>query len=254
MSNAPDSTGENTSKSPPKQKQQKKKKKSTDKPAAAAAIYALAVVLLLLPVYEWLTNAWYFYVATSEYLVFFLHLPARLFALVGFVLMFYQFVLGMRLPIIEKVFNRATNLKRHRTLGKIAFVLILLHGVLLLAFDYFGTFGELMFDTYRVIGMIAIVLMILAVIPAWYFRPLKLSRKTWTTIHLGGYVVFPLGFLHGRALGAEFSTGTWTVNVLFSALFAIYCLLLAYRLYLAYTSMGQPQAKTARPAAAKAKG
>ena len=193
-------------------------------------IYAVALLLLALPVYEWLRNAYFFYTQTTEYLILTLYLPARLFALVGLVLMFYQFVLGIRIPAFERVFSRVTNLKRHKTLGKIGFVLILLHGLLLMTFDYVNA-GQLLFDVYRILGMSALTLLLIAVIAAWYFKPLKLSRKTWKGIHLLAYVVFPVGFIHGRGLGASFRSGTWTVNALFSALFAIYVLLVVFRLY-----------------------
>ncbi len=196
---------------------------------AAAVIYLIAAVLLLLPVYEWLTNSYYFFLESREYALLLLNLPARLFALVGFVLMFFQFVLGMRLPAFEKVFSRAVNLKRHRALGKAGFILILLHGLMFLLYDYLVT-GGLLFDPYRVVGMIALAVLIPAVIAAWHFKRLKLSRSTWRTLHLLAYVVFPLGFVHGRTLGVEFATGTWTVNALFSVLLAIYVLLLLYRL------------------------
>ncbi len=196
---------------------------------AAAVIYLIAAVLLLLPVFEWITNSYYFFLESREYALLLLNLPARLFALVGFVLMFYQFVLGMRLPVFEKVFSRAVNLKHHRTLGKAGFILILLHGLTFLLHDYLVA-GRLLFDPYRVVGMVALAFLTPAVIAAWHFKRLKLSRNTWRTLHLFAYVVFPLGFIHGRNLGAEFATGTWTVNALFSVLLAIYVLLLLYRL------------------------
>ena len=180
--------------------------------------------------YEWIGNAAFFYAETQDYTMLLLNLPSRLFALIGFVLMFYQFVLGIRVPILETVFSRATNLKRHRTLGKAGFVLILLHGVLMLGYDY-SIADQFIFDRYRIIGLVALGLLIVGVLAAWFFKPLKLSRKTWKTVHLLAYVAFPLGFIHGRALGTEFATGRWTVSALFNGLLAVYVLLLIYRLY-----------------------
>ena len=208
----------------------KNKKPNTDRPVAAIIIYALAVVFLALPIYEWLGNAWAVFAHGGDYPTMLLNLPARLFALVGFTLMFYQFVLGIRTPLFEKVFKRPVNLKRHRWLGKVGFVLILLHGLFLMLYDYLLA-GQLLFDTYRIYGMIALSLLIIAVIAAWFFKPLKLSRKVWKGIHLAAYIVFPLGFLHGRNLGTEFATGEWTVNALFNGLFAVFVLLVVYRLY-----------------------
>ncbi len=208
----------------------KAKKPNTDKPVAAAIIYALAILFLALPVYEWFSNAWVMFAHGGDYPTMLLNLPARLFALVGFTLMFYQFVLGIRTPLFEKVFKRPVNLKRHRRLGKVGFILILLHGLFLMLYDYLLA-GRLLFDTYRIYGMTALALLIIAVIAAWFFTPLKLSRKVWKSVHLLAYIVFPLGFLHGRNLGTEFATGEWTVNALFNGLFAVFVLLVIYQLY-----------------------
>ena len=219
----------NTTRTAP-ERADRRKSATAVKPIAASVVYGPAILFLALPLYEWIGNAAFFYTETRDFTMLLLNLPSRLFALIGFVLMFYQFVLGIRLPILETVFSRATNLKRHRTLGKAGFVLILLHGVLMLAYDY-SIADQLIFDRYRIIGMVALVLLIVGVLAAWFFKPLTLSRKTWKTVHLLAYVAFPLGFIHGRALGTEFATGRWTVSVLFNGLLAVYVLLLIYRLY-----------------------
>ena len=198
---------------------------------AAGVIYAVAVALVFLPVYEWVANAVPFYADPYDISTAVFNLPGRLLALVGFVLMFYQFVLGIRIPAFERVFKRATNLRRHQTLGKIGFVLILLHGVSMLAYDW-ALAGRFLFDTYRVIGMVALALLIVAVMAAWQYKALKLSRRVWKPVHMLGYVVFPLGFLHARTLGTELAT-SWAVNALFSTLFALYCVLVVYRIYTA---------------------
>ena len=212
--------------------------------AVAGVIYAVALVLVLLPVYEWVANAMPFYSDPYDLATGLFNLPGRVFVLVGFVLMFYQFVLGIRIPALERVFTRATNLRRHQTLGKIGFLLILLHGLFMLAYDR-ALVGRFLFDPYRVIGMVALVLLIVAVMAAWHYRALKLPRKVWKPVHMLAYVVFPLGFLHARTLGTELAT-SWVVNVLFSTLFVLYCVLVVYRIYIAVAGgagrrAGQPR-------------
>lgn len=219
-----------------------KKKSQSPMPRVAVAIYAVAALFLILPMYEWITNAAFFLSPTPDWSMLLLNLPARLFALVGFVLMFYQFVLGVRTPLFEKVFNRATNLKRHRTLGKVGFVLILLHGLFMLAYEWLIA-NQIILDYYRVLGVTALILLIIAVVSAWFFKPLKLSRKAWKTIHLLAYFVFPLGFEHGRNLGTEFATGAWTVRGLFTGLFFVYCAIVLYRLYTWFNEVRASRAK-----------
>ncbi len=206
------------------------KKSTTGKPFAAVVVYTIALVMLALPVYEWMSNAWWFYQDGSDRVMMFINLPARLFALVGFLLMFFQFVLGIRNPVVEQVFNRATNLKRHRTLGKISFVLIMLHGLLIMTQDMIFA-GRLLFDVYRVLGMLALLLLTAGVVAAWFYKPLKLSRTVWRRIHLTGYIVFPLGFIHSTNLGTEPATGRYTVYYLFSLWLVVYSILVVWKLY-----------------------
>lgn len=207
-----------------------KKTNTPDRPFAVFIVYAIALAMLALPVYEWISNAWWFYQDGSDWVMMFINLPARLFALVGFLLMFFQFVLGIRNPVIEQVFNRATNLKRHRTLGKISFVLIMLHGLLVMTQDMIFA-GRFLFDFYRVLGMIALLLLTAGVVAAWFYKPLKLSRAVWRRIHLTGYLVFPLGFIHSTNLGTEPATGRYTVYYLFSLWLVVYSILVVWKLY-----------------------
>ncbi len=208
---------------------QKPASQTSSQRAAAAVIYIIAIVLLAVPVIEWVANAAPFYADPYDLALGLFNLPGRLFALVGFTLMFYQFILGVRIPALERVFSRATNLKRHQTLGKVGFILIVLHGIAILSYDWVLA-GQFLFDLYRVLGMIALALLIIGVIPAWYFKKLKLPRKVWKTLHLSAYVVFPLGFFHARNLGTELAT-SWMVEGLFTILFVVFCLIVLFRLY-----------------------
>lgn len=61
-----------------------KKTNTPDRPFAVFIVYAIALAMLALPVYEWISNAWWFYQDGSDWVMMFINLPARLFALVGF--------------------------------------------------------------------------------------------------------------------------------------------------------------------------
>ncbi len=150
-----------------------------------------------------------------------LYMLARLFALTGFVLMFYQFVLTARLPFLEAVLKRPRMIRSHRLVGRIGFLLMLAHGIILLAMDP-------SLYTEKTLGLIALILLTVAVVAAWFFRPLKLSLKTWRSIHLLAYLVFPLVFVHAITLGATVTAYRpvwWLLVVLFGG----YCLILVYR-------------------------
>ncbi len=194
---------------------------------AAVLITVVAVVIPVVPLAFWLYGVIPMMPAPVQSASFGFYLLARAFALLGFVLMFYQFVLTARVPFIEAALKRPNMLKRHRALGKVGFILILLHGVILLLIEpslYFA----------KTLGLIALIILTVSVIAAWFFKPLKLNLKTWRAIHLGTYVVLPLVFIHVLQLGSTV-LGYRPVYWLFVVLFAGYVLIVLYRIYRLFT-------------------
>ncbi|TVQ40791.1 MAG: hypothetical protein EA403_00340 [Spirochaetaceae bacterium] len=141
----------------------------------------------------------------------------------GFVMMFYQFVMAARLGVIERAFARAVIYRRHRTLGKIGFLLMLLHAIAMLAFDLIMA-GELILDTGKTAGLVALVLLTIPVVVAIFWKPLRLSSKQWTRIHRIAWVAFPLAFYHAVTLGTTINTSQ-AVMALFYAMALGYSLL-----------------------------
>ncbi len=148
--------------------------------------------------------------------------PARIFALTGFALMFYQFLLSARLPGLEKLFPRAALMKRHRSLGKAGFLLILLHGLLLLVFDLIDS-GAIIFTWEKLLGIVALFLLIIAVVAAWHFKALQFSLKTWRRFHIAAYFAFPLAFVHAIHLGTV-AGAFGPTQILFSLFLLVYLL------------------------------
>ena len=195
--------------------------------AAGTVIANVAVAVPIVPLAWWLAEVIPTLPSPLQSADLGLYLLARAFALTGFVLMFYQFTLSARLPFLEAVFKRPKLITTHRTLGKVGFLLMLLHGVIILSLDP-------SLYTAKTLGLIALILISLAVIAAWFFKPLKLTLKTWRTIHLAAYVVFPLVFIHAVSLGSTV-LGARPVYWLFVALFAGYCLIVVYRVIRLFT-------------------
>ena len=187
----------------------------------------------LLPAVAWLREAVQMYTMGLDAAFLGLYLPARLLALVGLVLMFYQFVLASRVGLLQRWFKRASLLKTHRSLGKVAYLLVLIHGVAMLAFDLVAA-GEIFLFTEKTLGLIGLVLLTFGVLAAWFFKPLKLSLKQWRTIHLVTYVVFPMVVVHALALGTTVNSVP-LVRALLIAMLVGYALLLLHRLYLVAT-------------------
>ena len=217
---------------------------------AKIVVLVLAVLVPLLPLGVWASHAIEGFAEAGDRLAVFFYFPARAFALVGFVLMFYQFVLSARMSILEHVFSRPNLVKTHRTLGKIGFTLILLHGMLMIATD-FADFGALIFTWQKLIGMIAFFLLAIGVLAAWFFKPLDFNVKTWRKIHLLAYIAFPLVFLHAITIGLTLRQSR-PITVLFTMLFAWYLAMVATRLFGAARGVLHPATTgTQKPAGRK---
>lgn len=202
-----------------------------------------AILLPLLPLSAWLVSSWREFGEPLGWPFFVLYVPARALALVGFVLMFYQFILASRIGFVETILPRAKQLKTHRTLGKIGGVMMLTHGLFMLAFDWISL-GAIAWTFGKLLGVIGLFLIVNAVIAAWFIRPLQLKQPTWRRIHRAAYVAFPLIFLHGIFIGSTVS-GYLAVRILFAVFFGIYLILLVRRIFFNPMATKPPQKKPA---------
>lgn len=213
-------------------------------------ILAIAIVLPLIPLIELASQLGADLAGDHFPPILAIYYPARVFALVGFTLMFYQFVIGAKLPVVEKIIDkRGKLLKTHRTLGKWGGILMLLHGLLLLMFDVAET-GGLVWEPGRLLGITGLFLIIAAVVAAWWFKPLQFSYNTWKRIHLLAYAVFPIIFLHAFMLGSTVQQSVPT-HILFSAMFVIYLGIVGYKLFGPNQKQSAKKKKPAAEAATK---
>ncbi|GEM_PF-5727450 len=205
-------------------------------------ILGLAVALPLLPIVEWVVSGvrdiGAIGVSQAPLSLLVLYYPARVLGLVGFVLMFYQFLLSARLPALQKVFKQPNLLKTHRSLGKLGFVLIALHGVMMLASDGVE-YGRIAFTTEKLLGIGALFLLVIAVVAAWWMKPLQFSMKTWKRFHILAYLVFPLAFFHAITIGTV--AAAWSpTRVLFILFFAGYLYVLGRKLISVFRGHSSP--------------
>ncbi|MFW5686126.1 MAG: hypothetical protein ACOC0O_05670 [Spirochaetota bacterium] len=212
-------------------------------------LYSVAVLLPLIPLAAWLSSAWQEFSEPLGVVFYLLYVPARAFGLIGFVLMFYQFILASRIPFLEQVLPRAKQLKTHRTLGKVGGILMLTHGTFMILFDLISL-GSVAFTAGKLIGIIALFLVINAVVAAWFLRELEFKQQTWRRIHYAAYVVFPPVFVHAMLIGNTVRSYL-AVRVLFAILLGIYVVLVVRRLALPPNKQ-KPAAKKPAPAKAPA--
>jgi predicted ferric reductase len=151
----------------------------------------------------------------------------QLFGLLGFVLLFFQFVLASRVRLFERQIGLDTLFIAHRLIGMLGVLLLLVHGVLLNSFDLVTGSG-LKLDILRLLGVIGLILLIVVAFVASAYKKLHLRYETWKNVHRVAWVVFPLVFIHALLLGTNLNSSPLLRGMWF-ALIAIYALIVVDR-------------------------
>jgi DMSO/TMAO reductase YedYZ heme-binding membrane subunit len=136
----------------------------------------------------------------------YLYDAGRLFALLAFVLILFQYVLVSRIRWIERGLGRVALLKLHRRWGVIAFVLILIHPVVLMLSERLQGYASPM-SPVKILGLATLVVLSAAALSTLLSRRLRLKVQTWKKIHRAAYLVFPMGFAHSLLIGTTLQKG-----------------------------------------------
>lgn len=184
-------------------------------------LYLVAIVLLAIPVVEW---------ARISYLDVrwptILYDASRLLAVLGFVVLFFQYMLASRVRAFESSLGLDRLIDAHRKTGIAALALLFLHGVLYSSYEL--ALGFLTLGWQKLLGIGALVLLIAVAGAAILWKSLGWSYETWKRVHYASYVILPLGFLHALLLGTTVSSSP-VVRVYFIVLLALYVLVVASR-------------------------
>ncbi len=119
----------------------------------------------------------------------------HLFAVVGFVFYFFQFVLSAKIQWIEKGFGLDRMLGLHRTFGRLALGFLTLHFLALLVFEMVE-FSRFYLVLFRWIGLIALIGLFITALVAVQYKKWHIPYETWKNIHRANYVIFPFALLH----------------------------------------------------------
>lgn len=156
----------------------------------------LAITGVIIPVVVW---AQYAYLAEFiwpdslyEY--------AQALSLVGFVLLFYQFVLSGRAKLFEASLGLDRLISVHRSLGIWAVGLLLLHGSFITVYEL--SIGALSTSVAKLIGIVALTILIVAAATAVFWKSFGWSYEQWKKIHYANYIVLPAGLIHALLLGS----------------------------------------------------
>lgn len=197
-----------------------------------AVLAVAAVVLLALPVVEWVRFA-YFTLRWPDVL---LEL-SRLLAVMGFVVLFFQYVLSSRVRIFEATIGLDRLIVAHRQTGIAALLLLLLHGVFLTTYELSLGFLSLRWE--KLLGIGALLLLLVVGGAALLWKSLGWQYETWKRIHYASYVILPVGFVHGLLLGSTMR-GSDVLTIYFWVLLGIYVLLIASRVVKRLTVRANP--------------
>jgi predicted ferric reductase len=130
----------------------------------------------------------------------YLYEGGRLMALLGFVLLSFQYLWVSRIRFVQAGMAAGQPIRLHRRWGVIALVLLLLHPSFLVVSETLQGFSSPM-GALRILGVLALILLAGAGAAALFARRLHLKVRTWKGIHRLAYAVFPIAFAHSLLLG-----------------------------------------------------
>ncbi len=185
-------------------------------------LYLLALVLLAIPVIEWARVS---YLAVQWPTI--LYDASRLLAVLGFVVLFFQYVLASRVRAFESSLGLDRLIQVHRKTGIAALALLFLHGVLYSSYEL--ALGFLTLGWQKLLGIGALVLLIVVAGAAILWKSLGWRYETWKRVHYASYVILPLGFIHALLLGTTVNSSPVT-RIYFIVLLALYVLVVASRI------------------------
>ncbi len=186
----------------------------------ARLILSVVTVLLILVLVFWSTS-----IDFSRISIHFLNDLGILFAALGLLLLFFQFVFSSRIRFIEYGFGLDKMMRWHRLFGRIGLALILLHAIFIVYYRL-SLFGDTFFTVFILVGIIALVGFMVTGALASQYRRIGLAYETWRNIHLINYLLFPVALVHVfyHTLPGSLLSYLW-----YSLAF-LYPLLLIYRL------------------------
>lgn len=140
-----------------------------------------------------------------------LYVVARQLGLMGTILLFWQFMLGIRGLVSRFIPDLIWVNNLHKNLGKYGFLLIMFHPILMTIY-YLGAGINLIgpkfdtdFDRYKTLGVIGFTLLATTWIASAILRG-KIKFRPWKRIHFLAYIALPLLILHGLNIGLTLST------------------------------------------------
>jgi len=179
------------------------------------------VALLAIPIVEWVRFS-YFDLLWPDVLL----LAGRLASLLGFVLLFIQFVLSSRIRVFESSIGLDRLIAFHRLVGISVLGLFLFHPIALTAFELF--LGYVSLTAGKLLGIATIILLVTTAGVALMWKAWRWRYETWKRIHYVNYAVLPIGLLHATRIGSTVNSSV-VLNVYYYTLVGLYLVIVAVK-------------------------
>lgn len=204
----------------------------------------VAIILTILPFFLLLTTIDHTLINTDleVYLLQLSGVLGNIFGFIGLVLLFWQFILGVR--FISRFFtpDLVSMTKVHTFIGKYGLLLVLLHPVLVM-YSYLEDIlwiflPNLSSSTGIFIGLgrIALILLFVIYVTSALLRS-KMKYRPWLYLHYLAYPIILFVFIHSLQVGT-FLEEIIPLRVLWVALFATFIILTIYRIIRAAGFLG----------------
>ena len=135
-------------------------------------------------------------------------------ALLGFVLLFFQYVLISRIRFTEKGIGLDRLIGIHKPLGVLVLLTVTLHPLLIFISERLQGYSTPI-GFVKIVGVIALLTIWVAAGSALIYGRINLRYESWKRIHRAGYIILPLALFHSLFLGSTlqpgFLRGFWVV-------------------------------------------
>lgn len=129
-----------------------------------------------------------------------------LLALLGFILLFFQYVLISRIKFIEKGIGLDRLIGMHMGLGVLILLTVTLHPLLIFISERLQGYS-MPIGFMKILGVIALLTIWVTAGSALIYGRISLRYESWKRIHRAGYIVLPLALFHSLFLGSTLQHG-----------------------------------------------
>ena len=151
-----------------------------------------------------------------------------LLALLGFILLFFQYVLISRIKFIERGLGLDRLIDMHRALGVLILSAVTLHPLLILISERLQGYSTPI-GFIKIVGVIALLTIWVTAGSALIYGKISLRYESWKRIHRAGYIILPLALFHSLFLGSTLQPGF--LRVFWVVIGLCYAAVLAARIY-----------------------